>query len=79
MAKVIKEEDFNEIIYKEKIKLYEIENTEIQYILNQYWKKNGIKKPEFPNIREEINYIINNPQNPIKRKLKNGFQRLRGK
>lgn len=79
MAKVIKEEDFNEIIYKEKIKLYEIENSEIQYILKQYWKRNKKKRPEFPNIREEINYIVNQSQNPIKRKLKSGFQRLRGK
>lgn len=79
MGKVLKEEDFKEIIYQEKIKLYEMENTELQYILKEYWQKRGKKRPKFSNIREEIYYILNNSENPIKRKIKSGLRRLRGK
>ena len=79
MGKVLKEEDFKEIIYQEKIKLYEMENTELQYILKEYWQKKGKKRPEFPSIREEIYYILNNSEDSIRRKIKNGLRRLRGK
>lgn len=58
-SKLFKKEEIANIVNEEKIRIYEYENSEIQIILKAYWEKQEKEKPEFSNIREEINYIIN--------------------
>lgn len=87
MGKLIKDAELNKVINEEIIKIYEMENTEIQIILNNYWCNKGEERPNFSNIKDEIFYFVNklteveskdkDKANTHKRK---GFlSRLRGK
>lgn len=79
MGKVLKKEDIEVKILEEKITLYEIENSELQYMVKEYWKDSGLKRPEFDNIRDEIYYLINHNSQSNKIRLKKIINRLRGR
>lgn len=82
MGKVLKESDFNEHILREKIKIYELENSQIQNILKRYWENAGKEKMEFSSIIEELDFIITAQSLQsvgMLSKLKNKLKGLKGK
>lgn len=83
MGKLIKDAELNKTINEEKIKIYEMENTEIQIILNNYWRNKGEERPNFSNIRDEIFYLVNKltevESKANTHKAKGFLSRLRGK
>ncbi len=79
MGKVIKEYELNKVINEEKVKIYEMENHELQIILNNYWNGREEERPKFPNIRDEIFYLLNKPNDADITKKKRFLFNLRGK
>lgn len=60
MAKKYTNEEIEKLVMQEKIKIYELENFRLQNIAKDYWDNfPKCPHPEFSNIIEEINYIIN--------------------
>lgn len=60
MAKKYTNEEIEKLVMQEKIKIYELENFRLQNIVKDYWKNfPECQHPEFSNIIEEINYIVN--------------------
>lgn len=61
MSKVLSKEELEIELLKEKNKIYELENTELQIILKNYYNKTEEKLDisNFESIRDEYYYLIN--------------------